>query len=284
MNARLNDRDLTRVLDAWFDEGPMTAADTTLDRVMGRIPTVRQRSRVGGAWTQLPWLLRTQAPMLASLAVLVTLLAGLAVTVGIITRPGPAPNPPPPPSSEASVSPRTSPSADATPALAESEAVIEEIRGPVPLRTFDNWVAKSRDLSLGQVSAPGEPTGVHGYVFTPDSTARWFTIYLDPTHDYPVPATTERDDLRVLIGWNFSNYLDPDVRGSGSFVSDDGECVLSFEVFTEAEIAGTIDCIDVPGSYSTGTEGGAQDAVIGRLLASFSFDPVLDVYEPDSDG
>lgn len=286
MTARLNDGDLNRVLEAWFDEGPMTAADTTIDGVMARIPTVRQRNRVAGWWPPLPQLLRSQAPVLAAVIVLVTLLAGLTLAIGLITRPGPAPSPPPPPpSSETAASPSPSGSVDATPQPATSEAIIEEIRGPVPLRTFDNWVAKSRDPSLGELRQPGSPsTGVHGYIFTPDSTGRWFTIYLDPTHDYGAAAATERDDLRVLIGWNFSNFLDPEMRGAGSFTSDGGECALTFHVFTDEEIAGTLDCFDVPGTYSSGTEGGTQDAVIERLLATFSFNPVLDVYEPDSEG
>jgi hypothetical protein len=269
MTARLNDRELNRVLDAWLEEGPMAAADMTVDRVMARVPTVRQHGRVSGAWPRLLQPLRTQGPMLVSVMVLVTLVAGVALAIGMIMRPGPAPSPPLLPSSEA------------TPALAESEAIIEEIRGPVPLRTFDSWVAKSRDPSLGEVRQPGSPSaGVHGYIFTPDSTGRWFTIYLDPTQDYGDGATTERDDL---IGWNFSNILDPEQRGAGSFMSAGGECALTFHAFTQAEIAGTLACVDVPGTYSAGTDGSTQDAVIERLRATFSFHPVLDVYEQSVD-
>lgn len=286
MTTRLNDRDLSRVLDAWLDEGPMTALDTTIDRVMARIPTVRQRRLVGGGWARLPRPLRVHASMVASVVMLVGLLAGLALAIGIIAPPNPAPSlPPAPPASVATTSPRPSASVEATPALARSEAVIQEIRGPVPLRTFDSWVAKSQDPNLGEVNQPGAPgTGVHGYIFTPDSTGRWFTLYLDPMQDYGDHATTDRDDLRVLIGWNFSNILDPALRGSGSFVSDEGECAVTFRVFSETEIAGTVDCTEVPGTYAAGTEGGTRAAVIDRLLATFSFHPVLDVYERDTDG
>jgi len=285
MTTPLTDSDLDRLLGAWIDEGPTMGADMTLDRVMARIPTLRQRSRVGGWMPHGTQLLRTQAPILAGLVALVTLMGGLALAFGIITRPGPAPSPPPPASAGATVAPSASTSTEASPVPARSEALIAEIRGPVPLSTRRDWVAKSRDPSLGEVSRPGAPsTSVNGYIFTPDSMGRWFIIYLDPTHNYADAATTARDDLRVLIAWSFWNIIDPTLRGSGSFSSDDGECAITFEVFTEAEIAGTLDCVDVLGRYSVGAQGGIQDGVIERLLATFSFDPVRDVFEIGADG
>ncbi len=90
----MDDRELDLLLAEWFDEGPNTAAGFVVERALERVPTVRRRG--ASWWPRLPRLLRTQGPLLASLALLLVLGAALIVALASIERPViPAPSEPP---------------------------------------------------------------------------------------------------------------------------------------------------------------------------------------------
>ena len=97
MTAPLHDRELDALLAGWLDEGPNTAAGFVVERAMARVPTVRRRGAPW--WPQLPRVLRTQGPLLASVAVLLVLGAATLLALGLIFRPDvPPPSSPPAPS------------------------------------------------------------------------------------------------------------------------------------------------------------------------------------------
>jgi hypothetical protein len=268
MTTRFDDRAMERLLSAWFDEGPMTAGDTTVDQVMARIPTVRQRGRLAAWWPRMPRLLRTQGPLLASLAVLLVLGAAVALVIGSIGPPDPPPNPPVLPSASASIEPGPSESEEAR---ATSELAVDDIDGPVPLSTLGTWkIERGGGSSLNQLT---------GYQFVWDNRRRWLAIYLNPEGEYDPISVTRTTDLQVLVGWNFmmtgGGEADP-YAGTGSFLSEQGECTIIFSTFTATEVAGTIDCTDIPGTYSAGEPGIRAGSV--SMRGSFSFDPQRDTY------
>jgi hypothetical protein len=266
VTARLNDRDLNRLLADWLDEGPNTAADFVVARAMARVPTVRRRS---AAWW-LQRLLRTQGPLLASLAVLLVLGAAAILAIGFILQPTPPPAPSAPaiPSTSPTTTIEPSPSASEE-ARATSELAVDEINGPVPLSTLGTWkIERGGGSSLNQLT---------GYQFVWDNRRRWLAIYLNPEGKYDPVSVTRTSDLQVLIGWNFmmtGGGEDDPYAGTGSFLSEQGECTITFSTFTETEVAGTIDCREIPGTYSIRDSGISESSVSVR--ASFSFDPQRD--------
>ncbi|HEX6129512.1 MAG TPA: hypothetical protein VF071_10875 [Candidatus Limnocylindria bacterium] len=258
MTARLNDRDLNRLLSDWLDEGPSTAADFVVERAMARVPTVRRR----GAASWLPRLLRTQGPLLASLAVLLVLGAAVALVIGsIIGPPDPPPSPPVLPSDSASI--ESSPSASEE-ARATGELVLEEIVGPISLGTSGPWL-----IERAQATTADELTQYRFAWF--GNQSRWLDLFLDPQSTYESGSRTATGRLRVVVAWFFQNTSegesDPNA-GTGSFASDSGECTITFDTSTETHIAGSLECVDIPGTYD-----GGQEGLIESVTATFSFDP-----------
>ena len=95
-----NDRDLNRLLDAWFAEGPVQVADRVIDGTANRIARQRQTP----AWRLRSWRFPTMSTPLKLVligAALVAALAAGAVFVGgggRIMAPAPSPSPTPVPS------------------------------------------------------------------------------------------------------------------------------------------------------------------------------------------
>jgi hypothetical protein len=95
------DRDLDRLLDAWFAEGPVQVADRVIDGTAGRIARQRQLP----AWRLRSWRFPTMSTPLKLVAIgaaLVAALAAGAVLVGgggrvMAPAPSPSPTPVPPP-------------------------------------------------------------------------------------------------------------------------------------------------------------------------------------------
>jgi hypothetical protein len=256
MPARLNDRDLERVLDAWMEEGPMTAAESTIDQVMARIPTARQRGGFGRG-LQLPRLLRTQGPVLASMLVLVTLLAGLALAIGTITRPVPAPSPPPV-ASDAASEPSPSASAEETPRPVRARGSFEMTTPVGSIPGGRTWVFSVQEY---------EP--LRGFRFSYGCCGAkeyYVTLFVDPLGTYAGTLGTEREGLGVLIG-----IQDIASRTNGSFASELGECQFAFEEFGTTSAQGTLTCANVPGTYARGDETGLEGQV--SLSGEFTFDP-----------
>ena len=107
------DRDIERLLDTWFADGPMQVSDHAFDEAVGRLHRQRQRH----AW-RVSWRDSTVnaylKPILAVAAVIVLAVGGVA----FIARPtgsgvGGVASPPSSPSTAPSASPSTSPSASA---------------------------------------------------------------------------------------------------------------------------------------------------------------------------
>ena len=94
-----NDRQIERLLDSWFADGPLTVHERVLDDVAARITRQRQRP----AWRLHPWRFPTMSNPLKLVligAALVAALAAGAVLVGGGARIGeatPAPTPSPSP-------------------------------------------------------------------------------------------------------------------------------------------------------------------------------------------
>lgn len=256
MTARLNDRDFERVLDAWLDEGPMTAAESTIDQVMARIPTARQRGGFGRG-LQLPRMLRTQGPMLASVLVLVTLLAGLALAIGTITRPLPTPSLPPV-ASDATTDPSPSASAEETPTPVRARGSFEMTTPVGSIPGGRTWVFSVQEY---------EP--LRGFRFSYGCCGAkefYVTLFLDPLGNYTGTLGTERDDLGALIG-----IQDIASRTNGTFESELGECRFAFEEFSSIAARGTLTCANVPGTFARGDETGLEGQV--SLSGEFTFDP-----------
>ena len=272
MTARLNDRDFDNLLAGWLDEGPNTAADFVVEQAMARVPDARRRGTVPTWWPQLPRLLRTQGPLIASLAVLLVLGTAAILAVGLVLEPTPPPPPSPPPITSSSPTTSVEPGPSASEEeRATSELAVEEIDGPVPLSTFGTWM-----IERGGGSSPNQLTG---YQFVWDNRRRWLAIYLNPEGEYEPTSITRTGDLQVLIGWNFmmtgSGEDDP-YAGTGSFLSEHGECIITFDTFTATEVAGMINCADIPGTYSAGGPDIREGSVSVR--GSFSFDPQRDTF------
>lgn len=263
MTARLNDRELDALLAGWLDEGPSTAAGFVVEQALARVPTVRRRA---GWWPQLPILLRTHGPLLAAVAVMLVLAAGVALAVGMITRPQPVPpSPPVVPSLDASASPTQEPSPSASEEARMPARATGELRGPagtVPAGT--RWVF----LASNPDDAP-----VIGYEFVFGwSSAYKFAIFLDPTSRDWVGTWTTDGELRVVISWALAVGTSGGLR-LGTFTSEAGECQVTFETFGSTAAGGSLHCADVPGMYANPGED-FKDGVVELLnITSFGFDP-----------
>jgi hypothetical protein len=112
----IDDRDLNRLLDTWFADGPVQVADRVIDGTANRIARQRQRP----AWRLHPWrfpTMSTPIKLVAIGAALLAVLVGGAVFMGggsarPITAPTAAPTSTPQPSAAAAVT--AAPSAGAT--------------------------------------------------------------------------------------------------------------------------------------------------------------------------
>jgi hypothetical protein len=111
-----SDRELERLLDAWFTEGPEQVADRVVDGAAVRIARLPQRA----AWRLRPWRFPAMSNPIRMLAltgaILVALLAGALFVVGAVGRPA---TPTPSPAAVATASP--TPASTSTPAASVAD-------------------------------------------------------------------------------------------------------------------------------------------------------------------
>ena len=106
-----SDRNLERLLDAWFADGPMQVSDRAFDEAVGRV--LRQPQRP--AWRLRLWRFPAMsAPLKVALlgaALLAVLIGGAVFLGGGSAVPGPTPSPSPSPTATPTPAPTPSPSA-----------------------------------------------------------------------------------------------------------------------------------------------------------------------------
>ena len=255
----MDDRELDMLLADWFDEGPNAAAGFVVERSLERVPSVRRRG--ASWWPRLPHLLRTQGPLLASLALLLVLGTALVVALASSERPViPAPSVPP-----ATSSPSIAPTQSATPraGITRGRFEITSITpmGSLPSREFPEFhVVKDR------------PDGLLGFTFRYDAGNATVTIYLNPRSEYEGSWDTTREDLVVSVFYARSTATSGGESTRGVFESAAGECMVTFEQFTATATSGSLECADVPGTYLKNSDGIVKEGVL-QLSGTFSFDP-----------
>jgi hypothetical protein len=99
---RSRDRDIERVLDGWFADGPTTMPDRFFDAVLGRVDRTSQRRLAGLTTRLLP--MNTNVRLAAAIAAVVVIALAAAISIGG-PKPLPSPQPSPSPSPAASGSP-----------------------------------------------------------------------------------------------------------------------------------------------------------------------------------
>jgi len=184
------DRDLDRLLDAWFAEGPVQVADRMIDGTANRIARQRQVP----AWRLRSWrfpTMSTPIKLVAIGAALLAVLVGGAVMMGG-GAPPPAPTPNPAPTSVAvggtvhheidGASATTEVEATATGASVSGTAVTtfrgrtHTVRLACSARNGDTWVLAG---TTEQTTVPGEPLGTWSAVFvregSPQQIGIWFS-------------------------------------------------------------------------------------------------------------
>ena len=116
-------RDIDRILDAWFEEGPTLAADRLVGAALAEVEQTAQARplRRGGifGWDDQR---RARLALLAAAVALLALTFGLAIQLRVIRTPEPSPTP--------------SPSTTASPTAAPSFPAVTLIDGPT---TEDGW-------------------------------------------------------------------------------------------------------------------------------------------------
>lgn len=271
MTARLHDRELDALLADWLDEGPSTAADFVVEQAMARVPGVRRRG--AGWWPQLPSLLRTQGPLLAILAVLTILGAGMALALGLIPPPEPPPNPPVLPGVSQTAMPSPSASAPGTARPVPKRGSFEI---STPLGAFPSgrtWTFK------GDIGGDGLASdGLNGYGFTTGWSGEGgvvysVVIYLDPQADYFGAWDTTRSDLAVSLSYYINtNDSMGQLVASGAFVTVADECIVSFEEYEPTVARGSLNCVDVPGTYNSRADPERREGT-ADIVGTFAFDP-----------
>lgn len=128
------DRDTTRLVRSWLDEGVTALPDRVLDAVLDQIPTTRQRRRAWPSW-RIGGL--TVFPRLSAAATAVALLAVVAVTLLPLLVPGGGPKPSPSASSEPT--PVTSPTEPVETPLPAGRYSIEGYPVGISFTVPDGW-------------------------------------------------------------------------------------------------------------------------------------------------
>jgi hypothetical protein len=266
MTARLNDRELDRVLDAWLSEGPATVSGAALAGALERIPVTRQR-RLSGRWLgPLAELRQAErwrpAIRVAGILVVLAALAGVVALAALIGAP-PGPDPSPTPAT-------TSPSVDADVSQAPSSTPQSSPPASVELQLDGSPLAADQWEFKGCPPVTiTEPDGERVCRFTDG----WHRLEIyglsQPGLDGAGIATSD-SGVRVRIWWYRGEI--GDTLHLGDFESTQGECRLNLTDLTDTLANGTIDCTAVPGAYST-TVGGTEQETKVDLRGSFTFNP-----------
>jgi len=266
MTPRLTDRELDKLLDAWFDEGPATVSNATLAEALGRIPTTPRR-RMAGRWLgPLADLRQAErwrpAIRVAGILVVLAALVGVVALAALIgAPPGPDPSPMP-----ATISPSGIPDASQAPSSAAQTPLpasidLQLVGSPLPA---DRW----QFFGCPPVTIT-EPDGERACRFSDGWHRLEIFGLLEPGLDGAGIATSE-SGVWVRIWWYRGEI--GDTLHLGDFESTQGECRLNLTELTDTLANGTIDCTAVPGVYST-TVGGAEQETTVDLRGSFTFNP-----------
>ena len=193
-----SDRDTTRIVQSWLEEGVNVLPDRVLDGVLGRLPATPQRRRWWQAWRN-PLMSRSLTTALASAAVVAVLVVGIglylnqrnAITPGGSPSPGHTSTP-------VAVAPTSAPSSGAQEAPATPVATAEG-HGDAPFVVF-----------IRMLEGEGLPEG-HLWAMRADGTdAR--AIWPDSGSTINVAWSDDGSQLLAVLGYQI--YL--------AEVSDDG--------------------------------------------------------------
>jgi hypothetical protein len=258
----IDDRDLNRLLDAWFADGPVQVADRVIDDTASRIARQRQTP----AWRLHPWRFPTMSTPLKLVligAVLVAALAAGAVFVGGGGRAlGPAPSPTPAPSPSPTSSPLPLPNG--------SLAAGTYAAHPVPGMTWtitvpDGWTGQDDwfvsydvgpDVHSVSVGGPTENESV-----PTDSCAAAGTKAAGSVEEF-VAAVQARDD------WTVSAPVDLTVGGySGTRID--------LEVPADATCANGSDYMVVAMPDGQGFRADGPDRIFRLWIVDFDGKPVV---------
>jgi len=265
MSARLTDRELDNVLDAWFDEGPATVSNAALAEALARIPTTPRR-RMAGRWlgplAELPqaefW--RPAMRVAGILVVLAAMVGVVALAALIGAPPGPGPSPAP-----ATATPDTNQAPSA--ATGQARAVVS---GAAELEiTYSFCSDPEIPPSVEQFSYPGlQEYQFHevGFGTCPEASGYGFRLYVGPD-DSVRPGEEVPTGDRVVLRFTFPRHFAVSRPYTNSHLSDGGECGVTFARFTETVIEGSFDCSSVPSLV---------DAELIDVTGEFSFDPGAD--------
>ena len=189
------DRDIDRLLDAWFADGPMQVSDRVFDEAVGRVDHQRQRP----AWRFLPW----RFPAVSTpLKLAITGAALLAVLLGgtvFLTGGGADPVTPSSPTPTTTPAPTTSPTPAPTAAPARMEVQGDSASWTATVPPGWSRAAAGR---LNAVQGFEPPTGISigasGAVNVPSDPCDAVGTYSDAASPADVVAMLEaRDDLTV---------------------------------------------------------------------------------------
>jgi len=254
MNARLTDRELDNVLDAWLDEGPATVSSVALAEVLGRIPTTRRRRATGRWLGPLAEVRRAErwrpAVRVASILVVLAALVGVVALAALIGAP-PNPNPSPTPAQ--------------TPLHPSVELQLDG--SPLPASEWQFFGCPAVTLT--------DPDGDRVCRFS-DTWHRLEIYGLFQQGLRPGVATTSAGSVWVHIWWYRGEI--GDTLHTGDFESVAGECQLNLAALTATRADASIECLAVPGRFATTVGGPEQEATID-LHGSFSINPSVGAIE-----
>jgi len=253
MTARLTDRELDNVLDAWLGEGPAAVSGTALAGALERVPTTRQRRPAGGGLGNGLSRMQYVAIPLAIAASIV--LALVAFT--LISRPP-------------EVGPPSTPSPDAEASETSTGSARAQVSGAVDLEIAYIYRVPCQDPPV-PVSPEFDTQGLVGYHFhevgprgfCADRSAFGLTVFIGPL-SMPIGEAIPTGE-RLLLHFDFPERPPSEAGYVNSHLSADGECLATFTRITATEIAGSFICTDVPSQSD------------GQMISSsgdFSFDPL----------
>lgn len=230
------DRELARLLDAWFADGPMQVSDRAFDEAVGRIYRQRQRP----AWRFQPWRLPTMSTqlklVLAGAAILVALLGATALFSFGTARPEATATPSP-------ASPTTSPTSATSPS-ATLRTFLMEVQGDdiswttaVPQRWSDSgWFVTT---VLGTASPAGIAVAATGAVNVPSDPCDGVGTVSSATSAAEVVAQLEaREDLTVSepVATTIGGF--PGLRVDVEVPADLTACDGDYFIFAEPDGSG----------------------------------------------
>jgi hypothetical protein len=254
----MNQHDVDDLIREWADIGEEQLPDRYLQAALTEIEKTPQ----SGAWlAPLKGFIMRFQPIAPYLAVATAVVAAVVLYVAFAGPPvgnqdaSPTPSPASPQSSAA-----VSPSPTDSPLVSSGTFEITTPLGSEPSRT---WYQFDVSDDPRGVSDPLLTKGLRGYTLSKPNTE--VNIYLDPKADYVGSVDTTQQNL--VVAFSFTRVGQTAI---GFFESTSGECRITFDEFTPTVAAGSLNCTDVPMTFSD-----ADPPVDGvaQLSGTFTFDP-----------